>query len=69
MYKITGDHHCGCQRGVSSINQILCIHVILEKNWEYIAIVYQLFIDFQQACDSHKRKVLYDIVIEFDIPM
>jgi len=61
--------NCGCQCDVSNINQILCIHVILEKNWEYIANVYQLFIDFQQARDSRRRKVLYDIVIEFDILM
>ena len=69
MYEITGDHHCGCQCDVSSIYLILCFHVILEKNWEYIGAVYQLLIVFQKACDSHRRKVWYDIVIEFDIPV
>jgi len=31
--------------------------------------VHQLFIDFKKACDSLRRKVLYNILIEFGIPM
>jgi hypothetical protein len=30
--------------------------------------VYQLFIDFKKACDSIKREVLYNILLEFGIP-
>jgi hypothetical protein len=30
--------------------------------------VHQLFIDFKKACDSVKRGVLYNILIEFGIP-
>jgi hypothetical protein len=30
--------------------------------------VYQLFIDFNKACDSFKREVLYNILLEFGIP-
>jgi len=31
--------------------------------------VYQLFIDFKKAYDSFRREVLYNILIEFGIPM
>jgi len=31
--------------------------------------VHQLFIDFKKAYDSVRREVLYNILIEFDIPM
>jgi sorting nexin-29 len=31
--------------------------------------VYQLFIDFKKAYDSVRREVLYNILIEFDIPV
>jgi hypothetical protein len=30
--------------------------------------VRQLFIDFKKACDSIKREVLYNILVEFGIP-
>jgi hypothetical protein len=30
--------------------------------------VYQLFIDFKKACDSIKREVLYNILLQFGIP-
>jgi hypothetical protein len=30
--------------------------------------VYQLFIDFKKACDSVKREVLYNILLEFGVP-
>jgi hypothetical protein len=30
--------------------------------------VHQLFIDFKKAYDSVKREVLYNILLEFDIP-
>jgi hypothetical protein len=31
--------------------------------------VHQLFIDLKKACDSVRRAVLYNIVIEFGVPM
>jgi hypothetical protein len=39
------------------------------KKWEYNEIVHQLFIDFQKAYDSMRREVLYNILIEFGVPM
>ena len=42
---------------------------MLEKNWEYNEAVHQLFIDLKKAYDSVRREVLYNILIEFCIPM
>jgi hypothetical protein len=36
---------------------------------EYDETTHQLFIDFKKACDSVRREVLYNILIEFGIPM
>ena len=36
---------------------------------EYNEAVHQLFIDFKKAYDSVRREVLYNILIEFLIPM
>ena len=41
----------------------------LRKKWEYNKIVYQPFIDFKKVYDSVRREVLYNILIEFGIPM
>jgi hypothetical protein len=30
---------------------------------------HQLFIDFKKACDSVRREALYNILIEFGVPM
>jgi hypothetical protein len=39
------------------------------EKWEYSETVHQLFIDFKKAYDSVRREVLYNILIEFGIPM
>jgi hypothetical protein len=41
----------------------------LRKKGEYNEAVHQLFIDFKKAYDSVKREDLYNILIEFSIPM
>jgi hypothetical protein len=55
--EITGDHQCGFQCSISTADHIVCIHQILEKKWEYIEVVHQLFIDFKKAYDSDRREV------------
>jgi hypothetical protein len=42
---------------------------MLEKKWEYNKTVHQLFVEFKKAYDSVRREVLYNIVIEFGVPM
>jgi hypothetical protein len=37
--------------------------------WEYNETVHQLFVDFKKAYDSVWREVLYNILIEFGVPM
>jgi len=66
--EVIGDHHCGFQRNRSTTYHIFCIRQILEKKWEYNEAVHQLFIDFKKAYDS-VREVLYNILIEFGIPV
>jgi hypothetical protein len=41
----------------------------LKKTWEYNEAVHQLFIDFKKSYDSVTREDLYNILIEFRIPM
>jgi hypothetical protein len=67
--EIIGDYQCGFQRSRSTTDQIFCIRQILEKKWEYNETVHQLFIDFKKAYDSVRRDILYNIFIEFGIPI
>jgi hypothetical protein len=39
------------------------------KKWEFNEAVHQLFVDFKKAYDSVRREVLYNILLEFGIPM
>jgi len=65
---VTGDHQCGLRHNRSTTDHIFCIRQILEKKWEYNEAVHQLFIDFKKACDSVRREVLYNFLIESGIP-
>ena len=67
--KIIGDYESGFQQNLSTTDYIFCIHQILEKKWEYSEAVHQLFIDFKKAYVSTRRKLLYNFLIEFGIPM
>jgi hypothetical protein len=53
----------------TTAQQIFCIRQILERKWECNETVHQLFIDFKKAYDSVRREVLYNILIEFGVPM
>jgi len=67
--EIIGDHQCGFLCSRSATDHIFCIHHILEKKWEYNEAVNQLCIGFKKAYDSVRTEVLYNIFIEFVIPM
>ena len=41
----------------------------LRKKWECNEALHLLFIDFKKAYDSVRREVLYNILIEFGVPM
>jgi hypothetical protein len=66
--EVIKDHQGGFRRNRSTMDQIFYIWQILEKKWEYNGTVHQLFIDFKKACDSVKRNVLCNILLEFGIP-
>ena len=67
--EIIGDHQCGFGRDRSTTDQIFCIRQILKKKCEYNGVVHQLFVDFNLVYDSDRREVLYNILIEFGIPL
>jgi hypothetical protein len=41
----------------------------VEKKWEYNETAHQIFRDLKKAYDSVRREVLYNILIEFGVPM
>ena len=47
------------------------IYSVFIKYWggEYNEAVHQLFMDFKEAYDSVRRKFMYNILIEFGIPI
>jgi hypothetical protein len=67
--EILGDHQCGFQCNRSNTDHIFCIRQTLEKKWEYNVVVHQLFVNFKKAYDSVGWEVLYNILIQFGIPL
>jgi hypothetical protein len=65
--EINGDHECGFRCNRSTTDQIFCIHQILEKKLEYSETVYQLFVDLKEGCNSVRKEVFYNILIEFGV--
>jgi hypothetical protein len=57
------------RRNRSNTDQIFCIRQILNKEWEFNETVHKLFVDFKKAHNSVRREVLYNILIEFGIPI
>jgi hypothetical protein len=58
--------------GLDVIDQVLIR--VLEfirywRKWEYIETVHQLFVDFKNVYDSIRRRVSYNILIEFGVSM
>jgi hypothetical protein len=69
MDEIIEDHQCGFRRNRSTTDQIIYINQILEKKLENNETVHQLFIDFVKAYDKVRKEVLYNILIEFGVPV
>jgi hypothetical protein len=67
--EINGDHQIGFRHNRSTTDHIFYIRQILEKRWGYNKTVHQLFIGFEKDYDSVRREVLYNIPIEFGVPM
>jgi hypothetical protein len=65
--EINGDHPF--LRKISTTGHIFRFRQTFEKKMEYNIAVHQLFIDIKKAYDSVGREVLYNILIEFGIPM
>jgi hypothetical protein len=42
---------------------------MLENKWEYNGTEHQIFIDFKKAYDSFTKHLLYNIFIEFGVPI
>jgi hypothetical protein len=61
MDEIIGDHQC--------FNDILHSSNTGEKKMGYKEAVHKLFLDFKKTYDSFRRELLYNILIEFGIPM
>jgi hypothetical protein len=53
----------------STTDHIFCIRKHFRKKWECNEIVYELFINFKKAYGSVRMEILYNILIEFCIPM
>jgi hypothetical protein len=45
------------------------LNIFLEKIWQCYETVHQLLIDFKKAYESVRKKVLYNILIEFGVSM
>ena len=67
--EMIGLNQFGFLHNRSTTDPIFFICQILEKKWEYNEASHWLFIDFKKAYDSVRREVLYNILIEFGIPM
>jgi len=52
-----------------AIGHLLITSVKYLKKWEYNEAVLQLFVDLKKAYDSVMREVVYNILIEFGIPI
>jgi len=69
MQRKLWDQHCGFRRSKSTTDQYKLHSSNSSEKWEYSEAVHQLFLDFKNACDSVRREVLYNILMEFGIPM
>jgi hypothetical protein len=57
------------RRNRQTTDQIFCIRQILEKRWSIMGQCISHFLDFKKAYVSGRREVLYNILIEFGVPV
>jgi hypothetical protein len=59
--------------GFTVTDQLLIRFLLFNRSarekWEYNETTHQLFIDFKKAFVSVRKEVLYNILIEFGVPM
>jgi hypothetical protein len=70
--EIIADYRYRFRSNRSTINRISFLHSSYtgeREKKEYNETVHQLFVDFKKAYDSVRREILYDILIEFRVPM
>jgi sorting nexin-29 len=53
-----GEYQAGFRRGRSVTDQLFTVKQLLEKFWEHLIDLYQIFVDFKQIYDSTKREKL-----------
>ena len=58
-----GEHQCGFKRNSSTAD-----HIFINKYLKRSGNTTKLFIDFEKAYDSIRRKSLYDILIKIGLP-
>jgi sorting nexin-29 len=66
--EILGKYQCGFHPGRSTIDQIFVMRQSMEKCFEHDVNLHMLFIDFQQAFDSIRRRELLNVMEGFGIP-
>jgi hypothetical protein len=67
--EIIEDHHCEIWRNRLTTDRYSAFARYWRKKWEYNVTGRQLFIDFEEAYDSVRREVLYNILIEISSPL
>jgi hypothetical protein len=67
--KLLGIISVGFEGNGSTTGHNFCIRQTLEKKWEHNERVHKLFVFFKKAYDSVRREVLYNILIEFGVPL
>jgi hypothetical protein len=68
--EISYDHQCGFLRNRSGTDKdFLHSSDAGERNVEYYETIYHPFVDFEKAYDSVRNEELYNILIEFGVPI
>lgn len=67
--EIVGEYQCGFKPGKSTVDHVFTLRQLIEKHYEYNKPLQLLFIDFKQAYDSIKRKLLWKSMEKFGIPL